>query len=430
MGSFKSIIIFECDLEKGYGIFSESWLIVRKLYRAPLFVSLIKHYIMKTLFFLVLILCNIFKISSQNNKKIILDSEEKTPVPYATIKSINSYAISNENGEFSIENLSGILNIQSLGYQNLEINFENLLNKDTIYMKPFVYQLDEVALTNDDKFQKMIRTILSDYALEPHQESFFLRATIKKNNEFYKIIDFSGNLEKQTLFGTSKKPMPKNNYTIHIENIRKVGIENRYIDIKLLDFNNFLTQIASIYLSPKIYNISYQISDNKNYSKVILTPEDDKTTFTNGFYTLNDDNTFNEVEMIYENKNATFENVKDIKFRTIYFKCNTSFLRNIKTNKLQLNKAILKSISEVYTKDSLKDIFEVSYIFYAKPIDTINLKNNVNLKKDIFDLNFNYDEVYWKNQEILPLTNDMQEFINKVNSSGKNSDFRTKTNMN
>ncbi|MFT5214198.1 MAG: hypothetical protein ACI9WV_001927, partial [Patiriisocius sp.] len=31
--------------------------------------------------------------------------------------------------------------------------------------------------------------------------------------------------------------------------------------------------------------------------------------------------------------------------------------------------------------------------------------------------------------EILTLTDEMQEFINMVNSSGKNSDFKTKTNM-
>ena len=47
----------------------------------------------------------------------------------------------------------------------------------------------------------------------------------------------------------------------------------------------------------------------------------------------------------------------------------------------------------------------------------------------MFDLNIKYDPEYWKNNEILPLTNEMQEFINKVNSSGKNSDFRTKTNI-
>lgn len=54
----------------------------------------------------------------------------------------------------------------------------------------------------------------------------------------------------------------------------------------------------------------------------------------------------------------------------------------------------------------------------------------MNQKKDIFDLKFNHDEVYWQNQEKLPLTKEMQKFINEVNSSGRNSEFKTKSNLN
>lgn len=78
----------------------------------------------------------------------------------------------------------------------------------------------------------------------------------------------------------------------------------------------------------------------------------------------------------------------------------------------------------------MKDIFDFNYIYYSIPIsNSEKIKNNINLNKDMFDLNGDYNSEYWKNNEILTLTNEMQEFINKVNESGKNSDFKTKTNM-
>ena len=47
----------------------------------------------------------------------------------------------------------------------------------------------------------------------------------------------------------------------------------------------------------------------------------------------------------------------------------------------------------------------------------------------MFELKGKYDSKYWKNNEILLLTKEMQEFINKVNNSNNKSDFRTQTNI-
>jgi hypothetical protein len=107
----------------------------------------------------------------------------------------------------------------------------------------------------------------------------------------------------------------------------------------------------------------------------------------------------------------------------------SKFERNKKTNKLQLNKGIIKGKTIMIT-NKVKDIYDVSYIYVAKPIEnSVKLKKTINIKKDMFKLKGNYDLKYWRNHEILTLTDEMQEFINMVNSSGKNSDFKTKTNM-
>lgn len=383
-----------------------------------------------TVFYYLLFIWCFNTYSQSKDSRILWNKIDNVPVQYATINSTENYTISNEDGVFEFEKTSNKIIIENIAYEKLELDYSFLIKNDTIFIKPNVYQLDEVIIKKDSRFNDMLRTVLTDYPLEPYQERFFLRALIKKNNEFYKIVDFSGYLERKTLFGTTTKPMPKKNYTVQIDNIRKAGFKNREYDFELFSFKILLDRIASIYLNPKIYNLSYKNSSDNNFLKIIATPKDKSKNFTKGYYLVdNSNNTFNEAYTLNENENTKFTEIRDIKFRTPFFELKSNFQRNSKTNKLQLNKAIIKSKTEVYSNDG-KDIFDVSYIFYANPINIpTKLENNINLKKDIFELKGKYDSKYWKNNEILPLTNEMQEFINTVNTSKNISDFRTKTNM-
>ena len=108
----------------------------------------------------------------------------------------------------------------------------------------------------------------------------------------------------------------------------------------------------------------------------------------------------------------------------------SNFERNTNTGKLQLHKGKIIAELELIRNDTT-EIYEFTYIYNSKPLDkNIAIKNNINLKKDMFKLKSDYNQKYWENHEILTLTNEMQEFINIVNTMGKNSDFKTKTNMN
>tara|TARA_R110002073_G_scaffold323600_2_gene501017 strand:- start:10 stop:1206 length:1197 start_codon:yes stop_codon:yes gene_type:complete len=378
---------------------------------------------------LIFLISSNFTFGQETSLNILWDREEDKPIAYATIKGIENYTISNEDGVFEFQKTTGKITIQSVVYETLEFDFESLKAKDTIFMKPLTYELDEVVISKDGLYTQMLKTVLTDYALEPHKEKFFLRAVIRKNNELYKIVDFSGLIEKQALFDTRSKPMPKKNYKVQIENIRKVGIENRNIDFSLFSFKEFFTNIIRIVFNREEFDINYETTSNKGSRKIILNPKDSKKSLFNGYYILNEDNTFREADVIYNNKNAEFENVKNSKYRTILSNWKSNFERNPLTDKLQLNKATLKGKTEVY-EEEVKDIFDFNYIYYSIPINNSEkIKNNINLNKDMFDLNGDYNSEYWKNNEILTLTIEMQEFINKVNESGKNSDFKTKTNM-
>lgn len=378
----------------------------------------------------IIFFINMFVYAQNTTTHILWDKINNEPIQYATIKTNEDYSISNENGVFEVNETQGKIFIQNIAYKKIEIDYEFLKQKDTVFMSPNIYELDEVTVLNiEDKYNKMLKTILTDYALETHQEKFYLRAVVRKNGDLYKIVDFSGFIEKKALFSTRSKPMPKKNYSIQLENIRKVGKENRTVDFEMLSFEYFFNHIASMYLSPKIYDLSYEETDDNDLSKIIFSPKDTIQTFSKGQYILNDDNTFNEVVIEFNNQNASFQNVGKVKFRTVHLYTKTNFERNPLNQKIQLNKALHKAKTEVYDENNNKDVFEVNYIFYANPIAQKDLKNNINLNKDIFELKGTYDEDYWKKNDILPLTIEMQEFINEVNSTNKNSDFKTKTNI-
>jgi hypothetical protein len=389
-----------------------------------------EKYMKFKIFYFTILLTYLNSHSQSRITRVLWNKLDNLPVEYATINSNKNYTISNENGVFEFEKTLEKITIQNIAYKKLELDYDYLFKNDTIYIEPNVYNLDEVIIEKDSEFNNMLKTILTDYALEPHQEIFFLRASIKKNNELYKIVDFSGHLEKETLFDTSTKPMPKKNYIVQIDNIRKAGFENREYDFELFNFKTLLNRIVSIYLNPKIYNLSYEKSNISDFIKINVRPKDISKTSTIGYYLVNEsNNTFNEAYILSKNKDAEFDNIRDVKFRTPFFELKSNFKRNTKTNKLQLNQAIIKSKTEVLTKNGT-DIFEVNYIFYANPIyETVKIKNNIKLTKDMFELKGKYDSKYWENNEILLLTKEMQEFINKVNISNNKSDFRTQTNM-
>lgn len=379
---------------------------------------------------LIFLFSSNFLFGQELSINVLWDKVDNIPISFATIKGLENYAISNEDGVFEFKKTDSKITIQSVVYETLETDFKFLKANDTIFMKPLTYELDEVVISKDGLYTQMLKTVLTDYALEPHKEKFFLRAVIRKNNELYKIVDFSGLIERQALFDTRSKPMPKKNYKVQIENIRKVGIEDRDIDFRLFGFQEFLTNIIRISFNKDMFNITYESEKEKDSKKITLKPKDKDKTKIQGFYILKNDKTFKEVNVVYDNKDAEFEKLGKSRYRTVSSNWNSNFERNSQTDKLQLNKATLKGKTEVY-EESENYVFDFSYVYYAVPVDnTTEIKNNVNLRKDMFDLKGEYNQEYWKNHEILTLTKEMQEFINKVNESGKNSDFRTKTNIN
>lgn len=384
---------------------------------------------------IILIILSLFNFNNVKSQitydKVLWDKECNCPVAFASINNSFESVISNENGLFSITTKEPNVEINMLGYYTKKINLNELKDERKVFLEPKVFVLNEVVIEQNQLFKEMLGTILKDYALEPHIEKFYLRAVLKKNSSIIKLIDLSGKIKKETLFNIKTKPMPENNYTIQVENMRKGGIFNRDYDFTVINFEEFFKRHNSFYINQKNVNFKYNNNIDSTYTKITATQKNASNIGTLIAYFIVNNNTKN-----FEKASINIDYIddftivgKDLKNRTKKFDVESTFKKNKDTDKFQINNCNINIEVEVLFKDK-KDIFNLSFSYFAEPINNEEkIKNNVNHKTDIFDLNIKYNPEYWKNQEILPLTVEMQEFINKVNSTGKNSDFRTKSNI-
>lgn len=379
-------------------------------------------YFTTSLFFITL------SYAQNSTQKVLWDKKTNQPISYATITTDKENVISNNEGVFSLNSIPKTLAIQSIMYYDTLFTQKQFYANDTLYMRSKNFVLNEIVIENENSYKKMVGAIKSHFTLQPHDESFFLRAIIKKNDSLYKIADFAGNLRKETLFDTKSIPMPKKNYTVHLKHMRKVGLEGRHINFIMLNFNELLNFFASVNFTPDFYNYTYENTDD-HFLKITALPKDPSKVRSTGYYIVNDTDYILNEAYLSINQIGEFVEIGEIKKRNNSITRKTTFKQNLTTHKYQLNFAILQSETELLYKDK-SDIYTCTYIFYATPeITDVNLKNNINLNKDIFELKVKYDATYWDNQTVLPLTTEMQEFVNSVNSTTKNKEFKTVTNI-
>ena len=105
--------------------------------------------------------------AQEKNKKILWNKIDNVPVEFATIKSNDQYSLSNSEGFFELLKNQDVT-IQCLGYNTLLLHNKDLISKDTIYLQPKIFEMDAVVVVAEGVYKKMVKTILSEYALEPH----------------------------------------------------------------------------------------------------------------------------------------------------------------------------------------------------------------------------------------------------------------------
>ncbi|MFC2681215.1 MAG: hypothetical protein ACFN01_01015 [Capnocytophaga leadbetteri] len=359
---------------------------------------------------------------SQNTiSKYLVDKDTKAPLQSATIHNANDYTITNADGYFVFYSTNDSITIKMLGYETFKTTFKALSHtKDTLYLTPKPFQLDEVTLSNKNIIQEAYNHASTNYPMKPFVEDFFLRCILKRNGELVKIEDFSGRIKRDKLFGIKK------DFTFQLLNMRKFGIEKKGMradDFDLPSLNGIFDWYSNyFFLDPKEYRFSFLKVIDETHQQVSHTSknEEDYKEGIGHFIISTDDYAIKE--RIYKINPKVVDKIPFTKklsgkYRAIDYYLREKCEKDSKNNKYFISNGVMTQKVELYTQGE-RIVYDVSFeLIVTHPFSDINtFKANVNGKKELFKLEIPYNKEFWETQNQLPLTNEMRNFINKAHN--------------
>lgn len=374
---------------------------------------------------LILIISVIDKSFSQNRLNgIVLNYETKEPIEYVDIYNKNNFTSTNSDGRFLFKSENDSIKIRLIGYESIFTTFKKI--NDTIFLKSKFEELDEIILSNTNPIIKVYNSVAKNYPSESYTETFFLRCQIRKNGKLLKIQDLNGLVNRKMLFGTSERPMPKKNYKLEILNVRKAGIKED-IDFVMFNFKQILEHIAGIGLNIQEYKFSKSGSQDENLVKYSFFPKAENKSKIEGYYLINEnDNAITEFK-IKEVLDDSYKKSKNFKHRTNYIEKLTSFKKNIAEGKYFIHKAKINSEIEIINENGKKDFYNETHSYIVLNQTNLKLNKKHSIKKDIFKFKKPFNLEFWRKQEYLLLTKEMNDFLKTIKDSS--NEFKTITNI-
>lgn len=356
---------------------------------------------------------------SQNTlSKYLVDKETKAPLKSATIHNANDYTVTNDDGHFVFYSTNDSITIKMLGYETLKTTFKSLSRtKDTLYLTPKPFQLDEVTLSNKNIIQEAYNHASTNYPMEPFVEDFFLRCVLKRNGELVKIEDFSGRIKRDKLLGAKK------NFSFQLLNMRKFGIEKKGVradDFNIPSLNDVFQWWSNIlFLDSKEYRFSFLKVIDETHQQVSHTPKNEEDYIKGiGHFIISTDD-YAVKERIYKINPKVVDKIPYTKkfftkYRTTDFYLREKCEKDVAKSKYFIANGLYTEKIEGYNNDE-RIVYDVSFeLIVTHPFSDLNtFKANVNGKKELFKLEMPYNKVFWETQNQLPLTNEMRDFINK-----------------
>lgn len=356
---------------------------------------------------------------SQNTlSKYLVDKETKAPLKSATIHNANDYTVTNDDGHFVFYSTNDSVTIKMLGYETLKTTFKALSRtKDTLYLIPKPFQLDEVTLSNKNILQEAYNHATINYPMEPFVEDFFLRCILKRNGELVKIEDFSGRIKRDKLLGAKK------NFTFQLLNMRKFGIEKKGVradDFNIPSLNDVFQWWSNIlFLDSKEYRFSFLKVIDETHQQVSHTPKNEEDYIKGiGHFIISTDD-YAAKERIYKINPKVVDKIPYTKkfftkYRTTDFYLREKCEKDVAKSKYFIANGLYTEKIEGYNNDE-RIVYDVSFeLIVTHPFSDLNtFKANVNGKKELFKLEVPYNKEFWETQNQLPLTNEMRDFINK-----------------
>ncbi|MEE9362522.1 MAG: carboxypeptidase-like regulatory domain-containing protein [Cellulophaga sp.] len=375
------------------------------------------------LFFL---LTPLMLLSQNSIKGIVVDSDTKQPLEFVDVYTINQYTATNADGKYEITTNKETVSFNLIGYEQQTYFLKETTVADTVFLKSTYYSLDEVVLFDEEFSLKNYMTIQGNYPFEDYSEAFFLRISLKRNDSIVKLQDINGIVSRKQLLANKKNPYPKKNVVVRVANMRKAGHKEKNIRFNIWSFEELLRAVSGIAMSAKHYNFEEQSSKEKDKTRLVFKAnEAHKNPFTRGHYIINSsDNAIEKFYLIQDFKEGSFKPGRTIKYRTVFYEVTVNFKKNKSKNLYYMDKAKVNATVEVFEDENLVPIiYSAEYIWIGLNQVEAKIKRNVSSRKDIFKLQYPYNEVFWQQQKLLLPTAEMKKFIKSIKDASVKSDY-------
>lgn len=381
-----------------------------------------------TLLYLLFLMSFCASAQKIQTKKVVADKETKLPLDKVNIYNQKDNSLTNEEGAFSFVSDVDELNFSLIGYENLKVSFEEIKKADTIFLQSKMIELDEVVVGNEQAIMKKVYAKMKDnYILEPYNENFFLRCILKRNDEIARLQDIYGKVSRKSIFKT--KTQPDNKCEVEILNMRKVGISDKedFIYFKFQSFEKLFDLNALISLALDDFELTQEKNIAADYLKISFVKKETNQMGqkTSGYFIINKSD-YAIVETYFDfyddPDKVPFQKDGKVEYRTTRFKRTSNYKKNGSVNKYYLSNANSDVRVDLLENDKVKKAYYdySTRFFVTNSIIADKAISNLSMDKDIFKVKYPYSEQFWKNQNQLPLTNDLSNFFKKVSENKDN----------
>ena len=378
-----------------------------------------------SLFFLVGFYAEAQKVQT---KKVVVDKVTKLPLEKVNVYNLKDNSITNEEGYFSFITDYNELNFSLIGYESLRLSFEEVNKRDTIFLQSKTIELEEVVVGGEMAIMKKVYAKMKEnYILEPYNENFFLRCVLKRNDELVRLQDIYGKVSRKSIFKT--KTQPDNKCEVEILNMRKVGIKDKedFIYFEFQSFEKLFDINAIIVIKLEDFELTQEKNAANNFFKISFSKKSDNSVGqkTSGYFIINKEDyaiVETHFDLYDDGEKVPFQKKGSVEYRTTVFKTTSNYRKNSSTNKYYLNNAKSDVRVELLGNEKVpKAFYDYSTNFFVtNSFIAEKAKSNLSMDKDIFKVKYPYSEQFWKSQNQLPLTSDLNAFLKRVSENKDN----------
>ena len=386
---------------------------------------------MKKISLLILLINTIAWCQNNNVSGIIRDSQTMQPIAlvniyYETDANANATGtVSNDNGEFIINNNKSKLVFSHLNYEPFTINSNENLKE--ILLKPKNYVLDEIVVSNErpkDYLKRIIK--LSNNKIDKNTLlKGYCRELVKVDNQYTKYSDAlveyyvkKGN-GKSNLVLTQHRALKSDK--IDDEDDSKVDGINSVYKVKDYVKDAYKFDAINRLLNDDDYDFERKIKKEANgaeYEYVSIIPNENSDRLLNKGYIIIDPKSKNILEFkVYSSdshlKNSRIINILIAKVKITHeltwskFKMvNNQYLLIYNKKQFGLYIRMGKKIDNTF--DFSSDLFIYEYQ------NNVEITKNEYTKNTIYQSGTSYNEEFWKKYNAFPLSENEQKFVDAV----------------